>query len=688
MFIHFAKNRFAAACMAFAIAALTALVIVNSDAAQAAASSYAISGNTPGFVKKAADLGPADPTGIVAVTVWLGLHNQQQLDQLVLNQNQKNSPNYHKWISQSSFNTAFSPTSQEVKSVANFLAAHGLSVIAMAENNFYVKVQGSIGDVEKAFHVSIHNYSLNGQTFRSNTSDPSVNDSSGAHIAAVTGLDDYGFQPNVVVPTDAEGELFQPTAVGSSPNGFFFESQCFRGVQTKTFTNPSVGVTATYTGNRYGADITTHTLGHLAPCGYQPSEMQTAYGTTPLYARGLDGTGETVVIVDAYGSSTIAQDAEIFSQIYGLPDITSQNFSVVKAPGLVNNPKGPARNWDLETTLDVEWAHAMAPGANIALVVGTDRASLDEAINYAVVHHLGNTISNSWSSIEGFGNPQQLDRVNRILEMAAVQGIDVNFASGDRGDEFQTVGFLSVDFPASSPFATGIGGTSLALNPDNTAQFQTGWGTNLTRIANRILQGSTPPVPPINFGFQFGAGGGSSLTFAKPAFQSSLPGTARMVPDISMLADPFTGVEIIQTVGGQTFVEVIGGTSLATPMFSGVMALAAQKNNHVGLGQAAALVYSLPSEAVTDIVPFSSPDNVTGSIVTQSGTLTFSADQLAAPLQNTTEYFSAMYNSPFSTRWFVLTFGTDSSLVVTPGWDNVTGVGTPNGEAFINAMAP
>jgi len=654
---------------------------------------YLIDGNTPGFIKQAIDLGSADPTAVIAVTVWLNLHNGQQLDQLVQLQHQKGSPSFHKWVTQDSFNSSFSPTNQEVKSVENFLTAYGLSVLTVAENNFYVKVQGSIGDIEKAFHVDIHNYSLNRQTLRSNNGNPTLNDASGAHIAGITGMDDYGFEPNVVLPTDAEGQTFPMRAVGSGPSGLFFEGQCFRGVQTKTFTNSGASVTATYTGNRYGADITNNAFGHLPPCGYQPSEMQTAYGLKPLYGQGLDGTGETVVIVDAYGSDTIAQDAEIFSQLYGLPDITPQNFSVVRAPGLQNNPKGVQRGWDVETTLDVEWAHAMAPGASIALVIATDRASLDEAINYAVVHHLGNTISNSWSSIEGFGNPRTLDRVNRILEMAAAEGIDVNFASGDRGDEFRTVGFLSVDFPASSPFATGIGGTSLALNSNNSILFQTGWGNNLTRIANGTSQGSTPVVPPINdprlgLGFQFGAGGGSSLTFAKPGFQSTLPGAARLVPDVSMLADPFTGAEVIETFGNQTFVLVVGGTSLATPMFSGVMSIAAQKNGGVGLGQAAALVYDLPAGAVNDIAPFPSPNNVTGKITTSGGTTNLTADQLAAPLENTTQYFSALYNSPLSTRWFVLTFGTDSSLVTAPGWDNVTGVGTPNGQAFVTAIAP
>src|SRR5207302_9757550 len=161
------------------------------------------------------------------------------------------------------------------------------------------------------------------------------------------------------------------------------------------------------------------------------------------------------------------------------------------------------------------------PGAKIALVVATDRASLDEAIHYAVIHHLGNTISNSWGSIEGFGNPAQLNRVERILQMAAAQGIDVNFSTGDFGDNVISVGFVSVDYPASSPNATGIGGTSLALNNNNSRKFETGWGTNLTRIADISPSGGAVPDdgpprgPPLHLVLQGGARGGSSLPFAK-----------------------------------------------------------------------------------------------------------------------------------------------------------------------------
>ncbi len=639
---------------------------------------YKISNNTPGFIAGAVDRGPVDPAAIITVNVWLKLQNQQKLDVLVEHQKQKSSPSYHRWITQDELNADYGPTQQEVNAVESFLSRKNLTVLSVAENNLYIKVQGAAAVIQQAFNVEIHAYSMKGTHYRSNTGDPSIGDPAGAHVVAVTGLDDYGFEPNFALPVSPEGIPARPMPLTSSPNGVFFEGQCFRGVETDTFT--SGGTTAIYTGNRYGADITNTALGHLPPCGYSPSEVQTAYGLNTLYAAGLNGSGETIVITDAFGSATIAQDAQVFSEIYGLPPV---NLHIAKAPGLSNNPFGVARNWDLETTLDVEWAHAIAPGAAIVLVEATDRSSLDEAINYAVVHHLGNTISNSWSSIEGLGNPAQLDRVNRILEMAAAQGIDVNFASGDFGDETVQVGFKSVDFPASSPFATGVGGTSLALNPDKTMAFQTGWGNNLTRIAQTNALHNAPVNPPLHLGFQSGAGGGASLTFARPSFQSGLnvPGSTRLVPDIAMLADPFTGAEFIETLNGQLSVGVVGGTSLATPLFSGIMAIAAQKAGH-GLGQAAALVYGLPAGAVTDVLAVSSANDVTGTI----NATPYSAAQLAAPLENTTSFYSAIYNSPFSTRWFVITFGTDTSLVTGPGWDNVTGVGTPNGLNFVNAV--
>src|SRR5215470_555936 len=203
----------------------------------AGAQSAKISKNTPGFIKNAKDLGATNPSAVISVTVWLNLQNENKLDQLVKQQYQKGSGNYHKWITQDQFNASFGPSAQSVKSVQNFLSAHKLTVIEMAENNMYVKAQGTVDAIQKAFHVQIHNYGFKGQIYRSNNSDPSINDAAGVHVAAVTGLDDYGFQPNVVRPMDGEGAQGRFVPLGkATPAGLFFEGQCFSPAETQTFT--------------------------------------------------------------------------------------------------------------------------------------------------------------------------------------------------------------------------------------------------------------------------------------------------------------------------------------------------------------------------------------------------------------------------------------------------------------------
>jgi subtilase family serine protease len=192
--------------------------------------------------------------------------------------------------------------------------------------------------------------------------------------------------------------------------------------------------------------------------------------------------------------------------------------------------------------------------------------------------------------------------------------------------------------------------------------------------------------------------------FPKPAFQSSLAGNFRQTPDISMVADPQTGIEIIVTPdsvpGHQQVVTVFGGTSLSAPMFSAMWALANQAAGGGPLGQAAPLLYNLAPGAITDVKQIGSANNVKGTISIPNTPpkpptiIHESAKDLAAPadcaappctLGNTTNFVSALFQSSTSTRWDVFVFGTDSSLTTGPGWDNVTGLGTPNGLTFINA---
>ena len=641
--------------------------------------------HTPAFVSTARDLGPEQPSRQVTIHVWLQIHNAAALRELVRQQYDKRSSNYHVWLTRDQFNGRFAPTALEAATVRSFLTAHNLKVVSVGERNLYVKAQGTIADVQRAFQVQIHRFNVHGEMHRANTSDPVVEGPAGLLVARVGGLSDYTFKPHYVQPMETP----TPVAVSATPDGAFFAANCFRRPQAVNFSTDGALPQANYFGNRYGADITNAAAGTLPPCGYQPSDVQTAYNLNGLYQAGLNGTGQSVVIVDAYGSPTIAADASAFSSFYALPPL---NLTIYQPGG------APAFNagWATETSLDVEWSHSVAPGANIALVEAFSNSfdDLDAAILYAIDNNLGNVISNSYGAPESELGGVPYTPLDNILILAASAGISVNYSSGDDGDFNAVLGETDVSYPASSVYATGVGGTSLALRPNKTMAFQTGWGNNLQRIALATdADGYNPPiVPPLELGFQGGSGGGTSRVYAKPAFQRGLRGKFRLVPDISYLADPYTGVEFF-CAGSSCFglstssilVSVVGGTSLACPMFSGMWAIANQRSGHP-LGLAAPSVYNLPFDAVTDVIPpFFSLFNVFGFTTTSTGTTFESPNQLASPLGNPTPYYSALYNGT-STRWYVLTFGTDSSLYTGFGWDDVTGVGTPNGLNFVNAV--
>ena len=195
--------------------------------------------------------------------------------------------------------------------------------------------------------------------------------------------------------------------------------------------------------------------------------------------------------------------------------------------------------------------------------------------------------------------------------------------------------------------------------------------------------------------------------FPKPSYQKELPGKYRQVPDISWLADPFTGVAILISVPGQVpeqVWQVWGGTSVACPMFSALWAIANQEAG-APLGQAAPYVYSLPAGAVTDIVPVSSKTNVTASIVDSDGTTKYKANAILGG-EGPGKFVSAIWDYPATQETaLIISFGTDcsalgpedffgttcddpTSLHTKVGWDNVTGVGVPNAQAFADAFAP
>jgi subtilase family serine protease len=631
-------------------------------------------------------LGAENQSKQISVTFWLKQRDQAGFDRLVRQMYDRTSPNYHHWLTVKQFDARFAPGADDMATVKKYLAAHNLQVVRTDRLNLAVTARGSVADVERATGVQLNRAVINGEARRLASGTPMLQGAAGKLVYAVQGLTDTRYHNHVARPIDPD--THKPVGMAPVAQGVqkYFNAYCMRDTETQTFKQQNPSEQSQYTGTRYG-DYIYAGPPHLPPCGYDSPQIQKAYGLTSLYKKGLDGTGQTIVIVDAFGSDTITTDANTFAQINALPGLDSTNFTIYYPTG-PTNCGGNTCGWDVETSLDVEWSHTVAPGASIALVLAADNSStnLDLSILFAIETGLGPVISNSWGIPEAeliAEDPGELIVEDSLNAIGAALGVSVNFSSGDSGDYLAAYGAITVEMPSSSPHATSVGGTSLFLNHDKTIKMQTGWGNNITRVASYNGQ---PLIPPEFLGFTGGAGGGASAAWPKPAYQNSLPGNWRQVPDIAYLADPFTGGEVVDTENGTQSVGVVGGTSLACPMFSAMWAIATQAAGE-WLGQAAPLLYALPSDAFADVVALDGPDNVTGwTDLPPDPPVNYSAADLVAPLENTTDFVSLLYQGT-TTRWYALGFGTDTSLTTGPGWDNVTGLGTPNGASFVNAIA-
>jgi subtilase family serine protease len=676
-----------------------------------------IAHNTPRYVSTAKNLGAEDPSKVIEVSIWLKLHNQSEFDALTRSLYDSASPNYRHWLTSKGIAARFAPTADEANTVRQFFTEHNLTVVKSGPDNFYVRARGTVGDVEKAFHVQLNNYQVRGKTIRANDGDPYVEGAAGALVRAVSGLDTTGYEhPYELRTTTIGGTTAAAVAKpATATNAEFFSSQCFTGTEKETYSNNNNGSLpiGTYTGNKINLASQT-TLG----CAYTPPVVQAAYNLTGLYNEHdqYEGTDQTIAIIDWCGTPTILADVNAFSKQFGLPKLIP--YSQNQQPFLEVTYTAPntCEGWDnVEINLDVEWSHAVAPNANINLVVPPSSSfdDVDEA-EFLVVHdNLGTVLSGSFGAPESSVATTELETENLIAEIGAAEGISTNYATGDYGD-YTTQGFpQTVNAPADSPWATAVGGVSLALNAKNEIAWQAGWGTNWSAP---VLHGAVSD-PPGFIGFEFGGGGGTSNCvykdsdfnctsgWPKPSYQSQLSGSYRQLPDISWLADPTTGVAIlisIPSLDPPQVWEVIGGTSVSTPMFSALWAIAnqeAQFNNKPPLGQAAPYLYSLPASAIYDIVPVTSKNNVTASIKDTNGTTEYDpAETLGAAAPANYNFLSAEWVYPYFVDTLVVySFGTDcqvaigfgttqcsdpAALTTQVGWDNVTGVGVPKAKGF------
>lgn len=313
------------------------------------------------------------------------------------------------------------------------------------------------------------------------------------------------------------------------------------------------------------------------PC-YSPQEMRNAYGLGPLLQDGYDGAGQTIIIIDSFGSPTLASDLATFDAGYGLPDPPS--LTMLSPLGTVSfDPSDSDQvGWAAETTLDVEWAHAMAPGAGIVLL--TSPISETEGVQglpqflelerYALDHRLGKVISQSWAATENTlfdpAGRQVIEEFESFYLRAAEEGVSVLASSGDSGSANPDVNgsiypFPTVNFPSSSPWVTAVGGTSLFADTDGNYQSETVWDHAQNATGGGISQYFSEPLYQL-------------LTF--PAAVQTELRLHRGVPDVAYNADPATPILIYLSFLPDSGYYRIGGTSEGAPQWAGIIAVANQ----------------------------------------------------------------------------------------------------------------
>ena len=339
---------------------------------------------------------------------------------------------------------------------------------------------------------------------------------------------------------------------------------------------------------------------------YSPIQYRQAYDLNPLYAAGDTGKGRTIAIIDAFGSPTIANDLAVFDANYGIP--APPSLQVIQPAGAVppfDPTNGDMLSWATETTLDVEYAHAVAPDANILLVETpvaetegvTGLPEMMTAENYVINNGLADVISQSFGATENtFPSTQSLLDLRYAFQNAAAHNVTVLASTGDTGatnyelDASSLYPFPVNSWPAADPLITAVGGTQLHLDA----------------AGNRIA-----PDQAWNDGYG-ATGGGLSQIFSRPAYQapvSSVVGDRRGTPDISASA-AVDGAAIFYYSFQPSRIgwHLVGGTSEAAPFFSGVVALTAQLAGH-RLGQINPQLYHMNSAHRPGIVDVTSGDN-------------------------------------------------------------------------------
>jgi subtilase family serine protease len=634
--------------IAGASAALVALTTVGaSGLAQAAPkpSQTVLGGSNVPFTSHNKVIGYVSGSQALTVQLWLK-PNVAAAEQYAAAVSTPGGKLFHHYLSPAAYTAKFGASKAAAAKVEAWLRSKGFTEVHADAQRNYVRATASTKSINAAFKVRETLYQASSSAnagkypLRANNKSITLPSSLAGSVLGVTGLENANpILPMTQVKTKKQG--------GSSACSQFYGQNVATGLPEK-----------------FGS-----TSFPTESCGYTADQLRAAYGASSAN----DGTGQTVALVELGLTKDMFLTLQDYAAAEGMPAPSSERYSELS---LGKDTCGDP--FDIEEQLDVESAYDMAPGAN-ELVVGGDSCNdgdqgLQGLFNADIAvldgaggHPLATIASNSWESDDQTQAPALTNIENAYLVRAANEGVGMYFSSGDGS---------GVLLPSSDPWATAVGGTTLGIGESNNRLFETGWSTGIS-VLN---QSSTHWIFE---GEQGAAGGGPSLIWKEPAYQKGVVpaalakgpgnrGSSRSVPDISADADPFTGMLIgflIFSKGSPpTFTtEDIGGTSEASPLVAGIVT-AAQEGQSVPFGFINPLLYKLAgTDAYYDPTPLSkaSPTAWRGTYCP--------ADTCGANALTTFDDQS-------------LNMGGYTGQVTLPGYDNMTGVGTPNGPNFIAGL--
>jgi subtilase family serine protease len=578
------------------------------------------------------------------------------------------SSQFRRYLSPDAYAARFAATPADASAVQSWLRARGFTAVSTDPERAYVQATASATTINQAFDVRLKLYkssaAINAGVYalRSNDRPVSVPTTLAGIVLGVTGLDNAA--PADPLPGTAVRTEPRDTAVSSSASLSAAPCSAYYGQHQQGGLPKYFGQTSFPT----------------QVCGYSARQLRAAYGANLTNT----GAGQTIALVElAPPDPDDLRTLQDYAKVSGLPAPSGKRFAELSVGSPCSGTSaggeqpGAAAAPDIEEQMDIEAAYAMAPGANELVVAGASCGGsdpvtqsyldADQAVLDGSGHHpLASIASNSWES-DPEGQPASVTNIEHAyLLQAAAEGVGMYFASGDDS---------GVNAPADDPYAIAVGGTTLGIGKTGNRLFETGWSTGLL-----APQGGKW----VNEGELGAAAGGPSVTWKQPGSQrgvvpaalSRVPGRSgqyRSVPDISADADPATAmaVGVLSVTPGQKTLFYLtpgGGTSEATPLVAGLVA-AAQQGSKVPFGFLNPVLYKLAgTSALHDALPLSvtSPPSLRG--VSCDAALCGVPGLLIFDVQSTDK--SAGY----------------TGQVTLKGYDNMTGLGTPNGQYFIKAL--